>query len=89
MGYRHTNLHLLHKVTAKIPAVSGSTGAIPIMLPPVSINLCRLESALTQMVSAETAGNCRKLFDNYVTNLDWRGGNPLFYTVLRVIVIVF
>ena len=39
MGYRHANLHLIHKDIA------------------VSINLGRLESALTQLGSAETAGN--------------------------------
>ena len=38
----------------QFPAVSCSSRAIPIMLPPVSINQGRLESALTELGSAGT-----------------------------------
>ena len=55
--------------------VSDSSWAIPIMLPPVSINLGRLESALTQLGSSGT-------LYNYIANGEWRGGNRLCYTVL-------
>jgi hypothetical protein len=30
------------------------------------------------------AGNCWKLYDNYVINGHWHGGNPFFYTVRRL-----
>ena len=78
MGYRHANLNMPHIVIAtQFPAVSISL-TIPIMLPPVSINPGHLESALTQMGGAGTAGNRRELYDNYVANADWFDSNPFF-----------
>ena len=61
MGFRHANLHLPHTVIAEFPEVSSSSRAIPIMLPPFSINLGRLECTITQLSSARTSWNCQKL----------------------------
>ena len=97
MGYRYTNLHLLHIVIAGFPAATGtsvSSRTIPNMLPPILINLRRLGSALTILGSAltklgstETAGNSWKLPETLQLicskcRLVWR--KPIFYTVVNL-----